>query len=26
MSGWRQENEDIWRKNSKSVEGYEFFE
>ena len=26
MSGWRAESEDIWRANSKSVEGYEFIE
>jgi len=24
MSGWRQENEDIWRKNNRSVKGYRF--
>jgi hypothetical protein len=26
MSGWRSESKDIWRANSKSVEGYEFIE
>ena len=26
MGGWREENEDIWRANSDSVEGYEFIE
>jgi len=26
MSGWRQENEDIWRKNRRSVKGYRFLE
>jgi len=26
MSSWRAESEDIWRANSKSVEGYEFIE
>jgi len=26
MSCWREESEDIWRRNSDSVEGYEFIE
>jgi hypothetical protein len=26
MSYWREENEDIWQRNSDSVEGYEFIE
>ena len=26
MSRWRAESEDIWRANSRSVEGYEFIE
>ena len=26
MSSWRQENEDIWRKNSESKKGYRFIE
>lgn len=26
MSCWRQENKDIWRKNSGSVKGYKFIE
>ena len=26
MSCWREETEDIWRRNSESVEGYEFIE
>ena len=26
MGSWREESEDIWRANSKSVEGYEFIE
>ena len=26
MGGWRDENVDIWRANSDSVEGYEFIE
>jgi hypothetical protein len=26
MSGWREENEDIWRENSDSLEGYTFIE
>lgn len=26
MSSWRQETEDIWRRNSESVAGYEFIE
>ena len=23
LSSWRQENEDVWRRNSRSIEGYE---
>ena len=26
MSGWRSETENIWRRNSESVAGYEFIE
>jgi len=26
MSCWREENKDIWQRNSDSVEGYEFIE